>query len=188
MLYASRANLPNMRVTIPALFLVALVVRAEVVKPDPVAELQIRNNLSLYALALDTKNYGLLAKVFADNMTAYYPFLPPNNIVRGLGTFQKLLQAAIGDIVTQHTLSTTVIDFSSPSLANSTVYLVSNYIGVGNNTGTTLQFYGKYMDHWRSDIDTWKSFNRTLVFLVCVMRAGTQHTACLVAYMLPIAD
>ena len=115
MLYASRANLPNMRVTILALFLVALVVRAEIVKPDPVADLQIRNSLSLYALALDTKNFGLLANAFAENVTAYYPLPPPNNVVRGLSSFQKLLQAALGGIVTQHTLSTTVIELDSIS-------------------------------------------------------------------------
>ena len=30
----------------------------------------------------------------------------------------------------------------------STIYLVANYLGQGNNTGTILQFFGKYTDSW----------------------------------------
>lgn len=149
------------------MLLIAALSTTRAFRPDPVAELQIRNNLSLYALAIDTKNFGLLADAFTQDVTAYLPLPPPNDVLHGLDSFQQALQNALGTIITQHTLSTTVVDFTSSNNANSTIYLVANYLGVGNNTGTTLQFYGKYLDQWRPANDTWKSFNRTLVFLVC---------------------
>ena len=96
-------------------FLVGLPVSSAVFQPDPVADLQIRNKLSLYALALDTKNFGLLAEVFSANVTAYVPLPPPNDVLHGLPSLQKSFQSALGNIITQHTLSTTVIDFSSLS-------------------------------------------------------------------------
>lgn len=75
------------------------------------AELQIRNKLSLYALAVDSKNFGLLAEVFAETAVASFGSPPPNDILHGLAAVQAFIKAQVKGIITQHTISTAVVDF-----------------------------------------------------------------------------
>lgn len=132
---------------------------------DPRSELQIRNRLSIYALALDSKDFNRLNQVFTNDVVGRF-FPPPNDVLNGLETVKKFIADALDDIVTQHTLSTTVVEFSSPTAANSTTYLVANYIGQGNQTRTTLFFYGQYFDKWVLKKEGWRSKDRTLRLFV----------------------
>ncbi|KAL8784764.1 MAG: hypothetical protein Q9195_008900 [Heterodermia aff. obscurata] len=125
------------------------------------AELEIRQKISLYALAIDQKNFALLSDVFTPTAVANYP---PNSLVRGLPAIQAFLKTQLGDIVTQHTLSSTVVDFVNPRAPNSTAYLVAYYFGQGNLTGQTLSFYGRYRDQWEYRGGGWKTKARELVF------------------------
>ena len=126
------------------------------------AELEIRQKISLYALAIDQKNFGLLSDVFTPNAVANYP----NRVVQGLPAIQTFLKAQLADIVTQHTISSTVVDFVNKRSPNSTSYLVAYSFGQGNLTGQTLNFYGRYLDQWEYRGGGWKTKSRELIFFV----------------------
>ena len=69
--------------------------------------------------------------------------------------------------------STAVVDEpNKKSGPNSTVYLVANYLGQGNNSGTLVGFYGKYTDLWTKERGEWKSKARTLTFFVSDLGRG----------------
>ncbi len=133
---------------------------------DTAAELQIRSKLSLYAIAVDTKDFGLLAEVFTQNAIADYSAPPPNNIYRGLPAIQEFLKFSVNTSVTQHTISSTVVDFTNIFSPNSTAYVVANCLGQGNLTGQTLFIYGKYMDQWAYESGSWKTKNRHFTLFV----------------------
>lgn len=125
-------------------------------------DVQIREKISIYSLAIDTKNFALLSEVFAENITANFSLPPPNELIHGLAECQQVLKASLKDYVTQHTISTTVVDFTDETSPNSTAYLVANYFGKGNLTGQILGYYGTYEDTWAFESGSWKSSSRTL--------------------------
>ena len=129
-------------------------------------DVQIRDKISLYSIALDTKNFALLSEVLTVDTVGNYGLPPPNALVHGLADNQKVLKAAIDGYVTQETISTTVVDFIDESSPNSTAYLVANYFGKGNLTGQLLSVYGKYEDSWAFEAGSWKIKSRTLSFFV----------------------
>ena len=127
------------------------------------AELEIRQKIPLYSLAIDQKNFGLLSDVFTPNAVAKYP---PNSVVQGLPNIQAFLKSQLANFVTQHTISSTVVDFVDKRSPNSTAYLVAYYFGQGNLTGQTLSFYGRYLDQWEYREGGWKIRSRELIFFV----------------------
>ncbi len=131
-------------------------------------DVQIRDKISLYSIALDTKNFALLSEVLTVDVVADYGLPPPNALVHGLAENQKVLKAAIDHYTTQETISTTVVDFIDENSPNSTAYLVANYFGKGNLTGQLLSVYGKYEDRWAFEGGSWKIKNRILSFFVSV--------------------
>ena len=131
-------------------------------------DVQIHDKISLYSIALDTKNFALLSEVLTVDTVANYGLPPPNALVHGLAENQKVLKASIDGYVTQETISTTVVDFIDKDSPNSTAYLVANYFGKGNLTGQLLSVYGKYEDQWAFEGGSWKIKNRTLSFFVSV--------------------
>lgn len=129
-------------------------------------DVQIRDKLALYSIALDTKNFALLSEVLTADVEASYGLSPPNALVHGLAENQKVLKAAIDGYVTQETISSTVVDFIDENSPNSTAYLVANYFGKGNLTGQLLSVYGKYEDSWAFEEGSWKIKTRVLSFFV----------------------
>ena len=132
-------------------------------------DIQIHDKISLYSIALDTKNFALLSEVLAIDIVGNYGLPPPNTVVHGLAENQKVLKAAIDGMVTQETISTIAVDFIDESSPNSTAYLVANYFGKGNLTGQLLSVYGKYEDSWAFEDGSWKIKNRILSLFVSVM-------------------
>ena len=130
------------------------------------AELQIRNKLSLYAIAVDTKDFGLLADVFTKSAVANYSAPPPNDIFRGLPAIQEFLKVSVRDFVSQHAISSTLIDMKNRLSPNSTAYVVASFLGQGNLTGQSLAIYGKYMDQWVHELGSWKTNNRKFTLFV----------------------
>lgn len=129
------------------------------------AELQIRNKISLYALAIDAKDYSLLEEVFTTDAVVNFN----GTVLDNMPALQAFLTAQLQGLVTEHTISTTVVNFGPPVqqyTPNSTAYLVAHYLGQGNLTGQVLTFYGKYTDLWAFEDGSWKSWNRNLTFFV----------------------
>lgn len=145
--------------------------------PDTTAaELQIRNKISLYTLAIDAKDYGLLEQIFTTDVVVNYNYtgLGPLN---GVPAVQAFLTEQLQGLVTQHTISSTVVDFGPPGLQhtpNSTAYLVANYIGQRSLAGQALFFYGIYSDQWVFEAGSWKSKNRVLNFLVSLVNSSSR--------------
>lgn len=130
------------------------------------AELQIRNKISLYALALDAKDYGLVGDIFTADAVVNYPGIGP---LSGVPAVQAYVKTQLEGLVTQHTMSTIMVDFGPPGLQTiprSTAYLIANFLGQGDLAGQVVVFYGKYTDLWAFEAGSWKCKNRTLTFLV----------------------
>lgn len=74
--------------------------------------------------------------------------------------------------MTQHALSTTVIDIHG-NTAKSTTYYTASHFGQGAYEGAVLYAYGKYIDdlvklssdHRNGTDDAWRVQNRTLVYM-----------------------
>ena len=133
---------------------------------EGLANIGIQQTLSRYALAIDQKNFGSLSKVFTSDAIGRYGSPPPNDVVYGLDAIQDLLSSMVGQNETQHTISTTVVDFDDKRSPNYTAYLVANYFGQWNLTGQLLSFYGQYFDTWVYQDGYWKTKDRKLVLFV----------------------
>lgn len=130
------------------------------------AELQIRRKLFKYATSIDSKNFVALDEIFTERVAVRYPYPPPDDVINDRATLQAVLKTQLGNLVTQHAISTAVVDFTNRHEANSTAYLVATYLGQGNLTGQTLAYYGKYLDKWVLEGGEWKSNNRVLTAFV----------------------
>ena len=140
------------------LFLTTLLLSLKVNSYVPVnsasSELEIRNRLSLYSIALDTKSFDILDQVFTPDVVVNYQ-VPQGGVFTGLPAVKAYLVKSLTGFVTQHTLSTTVVEVVSGRGAendrngggiNSTIYLVANYLGQGSLTGQAAFVYRKYLD------------------------------------------
>lgn len=137
--------------------------------PSAIDELEIRNKLSLYAIALDTQNFALLDQVFTPDAVIDYR-VPEASILYGLPAVKTYLVKMLTGFVTQHTLSTTVVEQTDRNGGvNSTVYLVANYLGQGNLTGSAAYVYGTYLDAWTKQKGEWRIKARTLDYFVSVL-------------------
>ena len=131
---------------------------------DTSTELQIRNKLSLYAFAVDLKNYDLLAEVFTVDAVSDYALPEP---LKGLVALQDFLSCQLAGKVTQHAISSTVIE-RPPARQTlfSRAYFQATFLGQGSFTGQTLVIYGYYTDDWVLDCENWKISNRVLTIFV----------------------
>ena len=131
---------------------------------NPPIELEIRNKLSLYSIAVDTKSWGLLSDIFTQNVVADYG--PPFGPVTGIPGLTELLIKNTKGTITHHSMTSTVVDFSNRRSPNTTTYLQATNIGQGVYNQTTLTFYGSYVDEWVKVGKEWLSRSRKLTILV----------------------
>lgn len=137
--------------------------------PSAKDELEIRNKLSLYAIALDTKDFALLNQVFTTDVVIDYQ-VPDTGFLRGLPAVKAYLVKALTGFVTQHAMSSTVVEVvNKAGDVNSTVYLVATDFGQGNLTGSAAFVYGRYLDSWTKQKGELKSKARTLELFVSAL-------------------
>ncbi|KAF2474569.1 uncharacterized protein BDR25DRAFT_254814 [Lindgomyces ingoldianus] len=106
--------------------------------------LAIRNVLSRYCEALDTKIFDLLDKVFVPGVVANYPF---NTDMKGVDTVRDAIIKRLGPIRTHHDLTTQTIIFGQDGkTANAVTYFIGNHLGQGPHQGKVLSAYGRYVD------------------------------------------
>ena len=127
---------------------------------------QIHTSLTLYARAIDTKDFALLSSVFALEARANYTSYLSNLV--GLPAIQSSLQLAVAKIDSQHLLGSITIDIADDeeiALANSTTYFQASLFGKGNLTGKVLYQYGYYADDLLLvESEGWRITKRELVF------------------------
>lgn len=132
---------------------------------DHSTDLQIRNKLSLYALAVDGKQFDLLNQIFTPDVSTDYVGV----ISIGLLAFSSFLANSVVNKTTQHAISSTVVEptrGNGTKSFNSTAYVVATFLGRANLTGQSLALYGKYLDEWVEEQGEWKSRRRVLDFFV----------------------
>ncbi|KAI9889927.1 MAG: hypothetical protein M1814_004650 [Vezdaea aestivalis] len=154
-----------MKLSLPTLLILPLGLISSV-SALAAASIEIRNKLSKYAIAVDTKNYDSLSNVFTSDADFTFPDSDPAKLVqyKGLPAIQVALAASLGNALTQHSITTTVVDFDGDCKANSTAYLVATYFGKGNLTGKVLTLFGTYKDEWTLGAG-WKIKTRVLTGL-----------------------
>ncbi|KAF2440912.1 hypothetical protein P171DRAFT_523931 [Karstenula rhodostoma CBS 690.94] len=111
---------------------------------NPLDALAIQNTLARYCEALDTKNWPLLKKVFAEDVEADYPF---HHSLRGVDGVAEAIEKRLGPILTHHSLTTGSLVFADDGKsAVATTWFVGCHFGQGPHEGEVLQAWGRYVD------------------------------------------
>lgn len=116
--------------------------------------LSIKNTISLYCLALDTHDFDLLHKVFSKDVKAEYAAVSPQYPnIEGLDTFLERITSILNGKVTQHALSTQILDFEATGTdswdCNAITYFTANtFFGLGRdgNKLDHVSVFGRYED------------------------------------------
>ena len=133
----------------------------------------IQQTLALFAVAVDTKNYALFSSIFTPNVTANFSTPGAENI-QGLSQLTDILSQSLRGQLSQHSLSTLQINFTSQTEANAVQYLIGTFFGQGNLTGQTYSNYGSYVDTLLLQEDGgWLVNTRTLKNLVSLFFSST---------------
>ena len=109
------------------------------------AYVSIQRTLYLFSIAVDTKDYDLFDNIFTPDITANFT-LPGTTAITSLSQLKSSLGGLLKGLISQHSLSNLIVDFTSPTTANATQYLVGSFLGQGNLTGEVYTNYGKYVD------------------------------------------
>jgi hypothetical protein len=117
----------------------------------PLDHIAIQNVIARYCEALDTKQLGMLEKVFVKNVDASYPFNPE---LKGVENVANAIQNRLGPIRTHHSLTTQAIRFSesSKNSAYATTHFIGVHFGQGPHDGKALTAYGTYVDELVSSL------------------------------------
>ncbi len=138
---------------------------APVLTGDTDAIAAINQGLSLYGIALDTKNFTALSGAFTSDVVAV---VAPGGPIVGLAAYEAFLTSNQSPYKTQH-LSTTVFVYDiGNGAAQSISYHQAIYFGSGNLLGQTVTFYERFDDTWRkSEADgSYKIAKRSLNIFV----------------------
>jgi hypothetical protein len=105
------------------------------IPPDiaPSTLLAIQNTIARYCLALDTHDFSILKQVFTTDIHADYSAVSPQNKnIDGLDSMIDKLMVILEGKVTQHALSTQILDFepmgnqAGPYLCKAMTYFTAN--------------------------------------------------------------
>ena len=131
-------------------------------------ELEIRNKLALYAVAIDSQDWDTLDEIFTPNIVANY-HIPDHEVLHGLPAVKSFVVKQLTGTVVQHTVDTIVVE-PRPSPTGdikSTSYVVANTLGQGK-LGEAAFVFGKFFDTWTKSNGKWKVKNRVFeLFVSC---------------------
>jgi len=137
-------------------------------QPTAANLLAIRNTLSNYPIALDTKDFALLHKVFAPSIECDYTAVTPQYpTISGLDTFLDRIQIILKDKTTQHALSTQRLEFEELEgrlVCNAVTYFTANTFTTEEDGGLGhVSVFGMYEDELCLVGDgQWRIFKRTV--------------------------
>jgi len=121
---------------------------APVLTGDTDAIAAINQGLSLYGIALDTKNFTALSGVFTSDVEAV---VAPGGPIVGLAAYEAFLASNLSPYKTQH-ISTTVFAYDiGNGAAQSISYQQSIYFGSGDLLGQIVTYYERFDDTWRKN-------------------------------------
>jgi len=127
--------------------------------PNNVTEatlLSIRNTIANYCIALDTKNFSLLEKVFTPETKADYKAVSPKYpLIEGVGVFLERIAVILKGRITQHGLTTQRLEFeddatvSGGKVCKAITYFTANTFTEGQSENGELDHvtvFGMYDD------------------------------------------
>lgn len=134
-------------ITAKAWCLISFAVLPSLVRPLPLPDLDtlaiagIERTLNRFSLAVDTHDYSLLQLVFTNDAIGIFGAETP--AIQGLAAIEQALKASVGGSVSQHALSTQIVDINDDQSAFAISYLQGTFFGTGNLTGQTYTTYGR---------------------------------------------
>ena len=126
----------------------------------------IKNLLIDYSVALDTRNWQLLDKVFHENAVASYGGEEIGILFKSISR-QEIIDMCKQNLggcgPTQHLLGNFRIITSSDSMsAHSKCYVRVLHIGQSPNENESYEMFGEYQDEWEKFNDQWLIVKRKL--------------------------
>ncbi|KAL8846248.1 MAG: hypothetical protein Q9221_008661 [Calogaya cf. arnoldii] len=122
---------------------------------DATEELKVRTTLSRFCIFADEDDFDHLDQIFTQDVFADYAGTKSH----GLPAFRAFLKLGLEGLVSQHAVSSIVIDDLGDSL-NSTAYITAAFLGPGKKSaksvGTAVTLYGRYIDTWTRVGDAWR--------------------------------
>ncbi|OCL11105.1 hypothetical protein AOQ84DRAFT_353204 [Glonium stellatum] len=131
--------------------------------PDTADYIAIRQTLSAYPFAIDSKNFDALTNFFTEDVIANYS--TPINVLNGLNAVKTALSASLASVHTQHALTTQLINIDGPQTASSKTYFTASHFGLGVYEGEILTAWGRYEDGLIKTSEGWRVKTRTLVYM-----------------------
>ncbi|KAH7052336.1 hypothetical protein B0J12DRAFT_70671 [Macrophomina phaseolina] len=147
---------------------------------DASAVESIKRSLTLYAFAIDGRDWEALASIFTDDATANYG--APIGELSGLDTIKETLPPYLTIYTsTQHMLGTQLVDVCGEGAAVSITYFTAAHFRNDTSSPTApvddsqvLYAFGQYQDRWRREGGAqgqWKIEHRNLVYMVSLCPA-----------------
>lgn len=128
----------------------------------------IRNKLSLYAFAIDGKQFDVLEQIFSSDAVANYS--APLGVLSGVAEIIATMEQTQAKVSAgQHSLSSQFVEIVDEHNAFSVSYFVSAQFGKGVYLNEGLYSTGQYQDSWfRQDPkrQEWMISHRNLVYMV----------------------
>jgi len=110
--------------------------------PPSFAIVEIEQTLNRFSRSVDTHDYPLLNSVFAEDAIANFD--DGAGDLQGLLAIKTALQSGFTGTISQHSLSTQLVQVTSLQKASAISYLQGTFFGQGNLTGQIYTTYGQY--------------------------------------------
>ncbi|QDS74944.1 hypothetical protein FKW77_004545 [Venturia effusa] len=125
----------------------------------------VRNTLSNYCIALDTKNFSLLHSVFTKDVVCDYTAVSPTNpSIIGIEKFLERIQIILEGRITQHALSTQRLEFSEDEgeevVCDAMTYFIANTFTTEDGELNHVSVFGYYVDKLKEVGGKWLIFER----------------------------
>ncbi|TID15250.1 hypothetical protein E2P81_ATG08316 [Venturia nashicola] len=134
----------------------------------------IRNTLSNYCIALDTKEFALLHSVFTKDVVCDYTAVSPTNpSIVGIEKFLERIQIILKGRITQHALSTQRLEFSETRdegvICNAMTYFTANTFTTEEGGLNHVSVFGYYVDRLKEVDGKWLVFERKVNSFVSIL-------------------
>ncbi len=121
--------------------------------------LDIADVLARYCLALDDRDFGLLARVFTEEAVAEYASV---GVSRGLDAITGTVRASLEPLdASQHFIGTSLVEADAEGVAGRT-YLIAQHVKHGTPGGDAFTVAGTYTDRFVRTPDGWRIRHRQL--------------------------
>ena len=128
----------------------------------PTLELQIRNRLALFGLALDIDDFTLLSEVFTSDVMANFGPTPTYNGLAAVEAANEYFK----NVTTQIVISNIFVNCTDQQAPQSLSYFTANNF---INDTQLIVGHGKYYDQWvEESAGTWKIHERKTTLFVSV--------------------